>query len=363
MDSADVIRDLADGPSMESNINRLCAHCEGIHFDSTVDRGPERPRIRHHNGLEALAISAQDGCHLCTLMLSALRWRATPTVDEPQHGEVTVSLIWSFSLFQILLDVFCGNWKTELLFLEFRSATVYNVPTERVATKWENRHEYSQSAEISTDPSSDRIFSQINLWLHNCSTTHQRCHSMEAGTSTLLPTRVIDVGPPDGIQNPRLKITSGMEGDYTILSHCWGRAPLLTTTLSELDSRVDGISMDLLPQNFQDAVKITRKLHLRYLWLDSLCIIQDSPKDWEQESSQMGKYYANAWLTISADAALNSYGGMLNKRSILEITPCKHPRLLKTGKGSEDGKLILPNIGSFLQNVQEGPLSKRGWIL
>lgn len=155
-----------------------------------------------------------------------------------------------------------------------------------------------------------------------------------------------------------------MEGDYIALSHCWGSAPMFKTTLSELDSRVSDISMQLLPRKFQDAVKITRKLHVRYLWIDSLCIIQDSTRDWEQESAQMGKYYANSWLTISADAALDSHGGIMNERNILEFSPCKHPRLVCGEQfGPKEGRLIYPNIGSFIQNVQEGILSKRGWIL
>lgn len=144
---------------------------------------------------------------------------------------------------------------------------------------------------------------------------------MEAGTP-LLPTRVVDVGPPDGQQNPFLNITSGMAGEYIVRSHRWGNAPMFTTTLSELDYRVSEISIQELPQKFQDAIEITRKLHIRYLWIDSLCIIQDSTRDWEQEATQMGKYYANAWLIISADAAEDSHGGILNKRNVLEIRPC-----------------------------------------
>nr|PNR26526.1 hypothetical protein PHYPA_031101 [Physcomitrium patens] len=80
----------------------------------------------------------------------------------------------------------------------------------------------------------------------------------------------------------------------------------------------------------------------------------------------MGKYYANAWLTISADSAQDSHGGILNKRNVLEIRLCRYPRLLISERDFEDfeeGKVLLPNIGSFTENVDEGILSERGWIL
>ncbi|KAI9732177.1 MAG: hypothetical protein M1834_004274 [Cirrosporium novae-zelandiae] len=63
-----------------------------------------------------------------------------------------------------------------------------------------------------------------------------------------------------------------------------------------------------MPANFRDAIIITRKLGLRYLWIDSLCIIQDSRSDWEQQSAVMGSIYHSSALTIAAASAKNSEG-------------------------------------------------------
>lgn len=64
-----------------------------------------------------------------------------------------------------------------------------------------------------------------------------------------------------------------------------------------------------LPKTFRDAVQITRALNIRYLWIDSLCIIQDDQRDWASEASQMGKYHLNSFLTLAADAARDGSQG------------------------------------------------------
>ncbi|KXX78515.1 Heterokaryon incompatibility protein 6, OR allele [Madurella mycetomatis] len=65
----------------------------------------------------------------------------------------------------------------------------------------------------------------------------------------------------------------------------------------------------MLPATFQDAIDFTRRLGLRYIWIDSICIIQDSPKDWAEQSSLMADIYGNAHLTICATASAGSDGG------------------------------------------------------
>ncbi|KAG4428087.1 hypothetical protein IFR05_016431, partial [Cadophora sp. M221] len=107
-------------------------------------------------------------------------------------------------------------------------------------------------------------------------------------------------------------LTEGTEGIQinATLSHCWGQAKGLSTTKSTLDQHVQGIMFQDLPKSFQDAVTVSRSLGLPYLWIDSLCIIQDSKSDWERESQCMQDVYAHAILNISADAAKDSTVGI-----------------------------------------------------
>jgi hypothetical protein len=72
--------------------------------------------------------------------------------------------------------------------------------------------------------------------------------------------------------------------------------------------------MDDLPPTFQDAVKLVRALGIQYIWIDSLCIVQDDEKEWRQEASRMGDIYGSSYLTIAATAAIDSSKGIFSRR-------------------------------------------------
>jgi hypothetical protein len=101
----------------------------------------------------------------------------------------------------------------------------------------------------------------------------------------------------------RLIDTQGKRYQYVALSHCWGSTPQFTVTKSTWAKMSVKIAFETLPPLFQDAVIITRQLGLRYIWIDSLCIIQDSLRDWETESLKMGNIYQNSYVTISATSS------------------------------------------------------------
>lgn len=100
---------------------------------------------------------------------------------------------------------------------------------------------------------------------------------------------------------------------YACLSYCWGHHPFLTTRFDTIDSYRRRIPWDLLPPTFQDAISFLRKLRIPYLWIDSLCIVQDDSNDWKRESSQMASIYQNAHLVISATKSANAYEGLFSQ--------------------------------------------------
>ena len=89
--------------------------------------------------------------------------------------------------------------------------------------------------------------------------------------------------------SPCLHETTNQIGNYATLSHCWGKTQIITTTTATLESRKKGIGYNQLSKTFQDAVVITHELGLRYIWIDSLCILQDDLSDWETESKNMAE--------------------------------------------------------------------------
>lgn len=109
-------------------------------------------------------------------------------------------------------------------------------------------------------------------WIALCHETHLICHHYQLSR---LPTRVIDVGSDYRHDCPRL-VEPGAQADrYIALSHCWGNGRHFTTETTNIQERLKGMRWELLPKTFQDAISITRKLGIQYLWIDSLCILQD----------------------------------------------------------------------------------------
>jgi hypothetical protein len=127
-----------------------------------------------------------------------------------------------------------------------------------------------------------------------------------------MPTRVIDVG--DASHSPHLYQTRGARAAFVALSHCWGTKQVgyksLATTSVNLHAHCHEIPLESLPKTFRDAFLVTRELGLRFLWIDSLCIIQDSNEDWDLEASRMAHVYNNAYLTLAADLAPHSNVGL-----------------------------------------------------
>lgn len=140
----------------------------------------------------------------------------------------------------------------------------------------------------------------------SCSSYHN-C-SEENG---VLPSRVLSIGS----SIIQLRETSGEAGSYAALSHCWGSYPSLTTTTGTLDLHKREIKWELLGKTYQEAVVLTRHLGLDFLWIDSLCIIQDSVADWEVESARMAYVYKNATITIAASNAADGSVGLFRQCS------------------------------------------------
>ncbi|KAF1964057.1 HET-domain-containing protein, partial [Bimuria novae-zelandiae CBS 107.79] len=80
---------------------------------------------------------------------------------------------------------------------------------------------------------------------------------------------------------------------------------LKLTTATERSLR-SGITIEELPPTFRDAINIVRRIGYRYIWIDSLCIFQDSLDDWTHESRKIGHIYRGSICTIAALASAST---------------------------------------------------------
>ncbi|ETS81451.1 hypothetical protein PFICI_06453 [Pestalotiopsis fici W106-1] len=150
--------------------------------------------------------------------------------------------------------------------------------------------------------------------LQNCLKNHAACRTKTISRHLAddPPSRLLYVAGPDR-DKVYLRTTDDLRSDsiaYLTLSHCWGKSNVPLLNKSTFDGLTDGIAATSLPKTFRDAVQITRDLGFEYLWIDSLCIFQDSRDDWNHESSKMCEVYANAVCNISATGAADSTEGL-----------------------------------------------------
>ncbi|KAH6869334.1 heterokaryon incompatibility protein-domain-containing protein [Thelonectria olida] len=250
----------------------LCGRC---HATKHERRGV---RVPHYDNLEALEASALRGCWLCR-------------TDRNSPPDIDISTVIGFRRHQLLM--WFADWT------ETKEGFLDNLRGKSYVSYIYGDH----PRELSPDFSSEACFDIVRGWTKTCDELHQ-CYQ---GQEARLPTRVIDA-------------------PYITLSHCWGGEQPLTATLSTIDERIAKIPMESLPNLYRDAVIITRRLNIKYLWIDSLCIIQapdgDTNEDWAKESARMGDIYRCSYLTLFALDSENCHQGILVQR-------------LATGSGSD----------------------------
>ena len=171
----------------------------------------------------------------------------------------------------------------------------------------------------------------------------------------------MDVGLDDGVVKLRNDLNRGTK--YTALSYCWGKsASIFTLKTRNIRSLESSIPLPLLPATIQDAIAITHSLGIRYIWIDCLCILQDSQSDWEKEAAQMCDYYSNASITLAASWAPSASHGLLGRRHNVSRVKDIHTTdvdgtinlMLAQRRDTHD---VAETVDDF------GPISQRAWTL
>lgn len=142
---------------------------------------------------------------------------------------------------------------------------------------------------VTISTKNDQSFEFGKQLLQECQRDHKVCRQRQ--DSSPLPSRLVDVGGNDN--EMRIVNTEGIppyDMPYLCLSYCWGRklsANLVLTKTSNVAARNVKLEADDLSKTLRDAIVVTRGLGYRYIWIDALCICQDSTEDWHTVSSKM----------------------------------------------------------------------------
>ncbi|KAF2441613.1 HET-domain-containing protein [Karstenula rhodostoma CBS 690.94] len=287
----------------------------------------------------------EGGCRFCNVLCQALDalfgdWRGTRqrvNVDIKEKGTIKVGLDQE-------------AWRGEVV-------SIYT--TKRKSSRsWST---LGTARRIPLNSGSDDTFDFARRSIQDCLTNpkHGAC-ILPRNSSASTPKRLLDVGRATA--PIRLIDTQGRALEYAALSHCWGTGSPLKTTKANWRVLSHDIPFNSLPPLFQDAIVITRQMGLRYIWIDSLCIIQDSARDWETESFKMGSIYENAYFTISATASPDGASRALKDRE-------KPVKLNFENLGGDELEIRARRVEDHHPSNKEdpatlvGPLTTRAWAL
>lgn len=381
--------------------SQRCVLCSAIDIVELIKclGAYQKRRQLHHRNYQALTKSAADGCDLCDLLLGSLfRKDGKPGLDRVDSGTRAFTLRRTgtdqstTSSSGVVEDV--GAWHEELDGDRSSPPFILEVTAESTlsadfAVEYVVRYQRpflpgsragSRSGSVVDAPKPQRLVlsSESNLglgilnrpiapypsfglygsWLWECAygPKHSQCQKSRL---VELPERLIDVGTGGGSSLPKLALTGGMKGQYLTLSHRWGTHPTLKTESTNFQAHLNGIPFDKFPKMFRDAILVTKMLGFQYLWIDSLCIVQDDVADWENECSRMGDIYLNSVCTLAAPSATSSHGDLLSQRSSQELASCRLEA--KQDQKSLGFVTLGPTPDDFKD--RSGILSSRAWVL
>ena len=222
---------------------------------------------------------------------------------------------------------------------------------------------------------------QAQSWLHQCTSSHKICSAIVGNSGTFVPERLVQIlsGPGPSLA---LRVAHTREWKrrpvrpYATLSHCWGRKVQCRLLRANVDQYSRALPAGELSSLFRDAISVAQQLGIRYLWIDSLCIIQDSRQDWVEQSAQMGMIYKNGLINIAATGFSDGSRGLFGGRNLNTILPIELTieDNLDWTDGSQDpkpqrfkdvkkGPYLLFDVDSYSKGVDDGPLNRRGWVV
>ncbi|PVH83803.1 HET-domain-containing protein [Cadophora sp. DSE1049] len=323
--------------------------------------GEEKP-IPHHDNYSALVRSAEAGCTLCQLATRSLkRHELSGIFDSGEAPGIDERLYFALVNGDVLWFKSEMEQNRYSPFSDFTGIRLYASEVTRLMS------DVFATRRLAGDSGSEQCFEMARHWMKTCMETHgPECSRKKA----ILPSRLIDVGRADH-PTVSLHISNGEPGHWLTLSHCWGKKSMPGTTTSNIAARCNSIHLSSLPQTFRDAISITRKLGYRFIWIDCLCIIQDSLEDWQTESARMAEVYADADMNISADTTADAYEGIFQSSNKVP----ENPDLVAHSRHEEF--LEIPVHGSLLpgatklfagcRELQYDPdvlsiLGKRAWV-
>ncbi|KAI8720164.1 HET domain-containing protein [Fusarium sp. LHS14.1] len=329
--------------------SHLCATCIYA-LGHPLDNRKPGP---HHLTLDAIRQAVEEGCYICSEVWKldeqglVIRWDKNKAVDH-EHDlpakYTTAYFGWDFGLMGLFIEDDDDLPPGVLLMPKGLAEKVYG-----------------PFPPLDDRTSSLRSLDQASDWLTSCCVRHLQCSALSK-REPWLPTRLIDVGL-EGDDTWKLRVVAEDDVDwptpYVTLSYRWGTEPSIMLLKSNMDEFRRGKPIANLPQTFQDLITVTRHFSHRYVWIDALCIIQDSSQDWLSESVLLRDVYANSICTIAAAASSGHEGGLFRLRQPEQACP----GVVNVAYGDEAPEdFYIWSTEYWLRHFDRSEIHTRGWI-
>ena len=350
--------------------DKLCDACYRIINslpELSVDDIFTHPVI-HHEDVRDVFVAARQGCYICSSLIAEWHNHNLGIGDAKYHNaETRATLLGWDGYYELRLHVVSLDHDKEE---RRRKFAIEDNPEVFIMIK---RIDQGRSLEVhSLDGPSSTInresLAQATSWLDRCQTTHNNCR-LDENSPIWYPSRLLHIS--DGkLSASAYLIECGLEhpnGPYVCLSHRWASGTSATLDTKNYMAMKACIETKDLPQTFRDAIQIALDLGFEYLWVDSLCIIQDSEIDWLKEASVMHKIFENAALTISATHAEATAHGL----ACVRHAPLIDGLVLNNVRFKTDSNPSTVQLGwgrithddYWEALIMRAPMTQRAWVL
>lgn len=335
--------------------NKLCQRCwemthNSVALETRLWRLDESRQLQdeteeifpHHRRLGDLQQSSSSGCHLCTLLVSIFT-EGDRTLPLPEYTPYVVQInFYIYSEDYKTMAIQTSAFKSKFLWLQ------HSMPIRTPSPSLKH-----------VNTGNPEVLSLAKTWLESCLATHNVCQRSVKSGDHFVPTRLVKVTrTSDEAVSAHLVIQDEIESDtpYLALSYCWGTQMPCTLTTENVSQFRESLP-HALPKTLSDALSTTLFLGYNYIWIDCLCIMQNSRQDWEQEAASMGSVYQHSVCTIAAVGANNVHEGCFFERQPSSFLSCQ--LLEPTSDGAGNGR----KSTHTQPNYRPRPLYTRGWVL
>ena len=343
--------DFGTGPVPDEFVtpHQLCDICKPLADSLPAYAGQVKSRklktpqtsYQHHANLASLAESARRGCHLCSIFTDTLSiWQEgsdaikEAKIQDPKYKDGVRVVTACHSMTS---ETKCLRFSIDIHHSESEGRTPYvtvhrhlknppkpkfnpfcESPIEREA-KWpeESKYRWSKST------GSRAAHAMLSKQLKNCLANHKDC--AKGSHPDFKPCRLVDLSPFSNSNSKDVRVVPGSitTSSYATLSYRRGGISPCALNAENYDAFRERIPWSSLPETMRDAITICRRLSVRYIWIDSLCIVQGADGDFQQEAARKQAVYSDSLFTIAAADSSNPHGGCFRERFPLRHVDCR----------------------------------------